>query len=111
MHTEGTERKTPKPAVAGPHPDPDTAYDTLHGSLDVNPQKTRSKKQDSYEESETYLCCHVAGADYGLTGDGAVVMVRHRHGGQAGPCTPGSRKHYFLPIIFNSRLYCSGFDP
>ncbi len=73
--------------MAGPHPDPDTAYETLHGSLDVS---TRNKKQGRYEESGTHLCCHVAGADYGLTGDGAVVMVRHRHGGQAGPCTPDS---------------------
>jgi hypothetical protein len=29
--------------VAGPHPDPDTSYETLHGSLDVNLQETRNK--------------------------------------------------------------------
>jgi hypothetical protein len=30
--------------VAGPHPDPDTSYETLHGSLDVNLQETRNKE-------------------------------------------------------------------
>jgi hypothetical protein len=30
--------------VAGPHPDPDTSYETLHGSLDVNLLETRNKK-------------------------------------------------------------------
>jgi hypothetical protein len=29
--------------VAGPHPDPDTSYETLHGSLDVNLQVYPSK--------------------------------------------------------------------
>jgi hypothetical protein len=28
--------------VAGPHPDPDTSYETLHGSWDVNLQETRN---------------------------------------------------------------------
>jgi hypothetical protein len=28
--------------VAGPHPDPDTSYETLPGSLDVNQQETRN---------------------------------------------------------------------
>jgi hypothetical protein len=27
-----------RPAMAGPHPDPDTSYETLHGPLDVNLQ-------------------------------------------------------------------------
>jgi hypothetical protein len=30
--------------LAGPHPDPDTSYETLHGSLDVNLLETRNKK-------------------------------------------------------------------
>ncbi len=29
--------------MAGPHPDPDTSYETLHGSLDVILQETRNK--------------------------------------------------------------------
>jgi hypothetical protein len=29
--------------VAGPHPDPDTSYETLHGSLDVNLPETKNK--------------------------------------------------------------------
>jgi hypothetical protein len=52
MHTEGTERTWWKRLgwlrdgnwpVAGPHPDPDTSYETLHGSLDVTQQETRNK--------------------------------------------------------------------
>jgi hypothetical protein len=45
MHTEGTEKawwkgwhRDGNQPVAGPHPDPDTSYETLHGSLDVNLQ-------------------------------------------------------------------------
>jgi hypothetical protein len=29
--------------LAGPHPDPDTSYETIHGSLDVNLQVYPSK--------------------------------------------------------------------
>jgi hypothetical protein len=29
--------------VEGPHPDPDTSYETLPGSLDVNQQETRNR--------------------------------------------------------------------
>ncbi len=31
--------------MAGPHPDPDTYYETLHGSFDVNLQETANLKQ------------------------------------------------------------------
>jgi hypothetical protein len=30
--------------VARKHPDPDTSYETLHGSFDVNLQETKNKK-------------------------------------------------------------------
>ncbi len=45
--------------VAGPHPDPDTSYETLHVSLDVNLQETRNKMDKGVDRQ-------AGGQTYGL---------------------------------------------
>ncbi len=39
--------------MAGSHPDPDTSYETQHGSLDVNLQETGNKDPECIPELDT----------------------------------------------------------